>query len=161
MAVITLMSDFGTRDHYVACMKGVILQTAPKATIVDVTHDIMPHGIVQAAFVLRQVWAWFPPNTIHVAVVDPGVGTSRQTLVAYDGTSPVYATLVSTGLPESEETVTPTGKFHIHFKHLSDDMQGTVGDDESYSVEDVPWVQYLHRNIAYEGPSDMALSGSG
>ena len=48
MAVITLTSDFGTQDHYVACMKGVILQTAPKATIVDITHDIAPHGIVQA-----------------------------------------------------------------------------------------------------------------
>ncbi|MBN1491632.1 MAG: SAM-dependent chlorinase/fluorinase [Phycisphaerae bacterium] len=82
MAVITLTSDFGTQDHYVACMKGVILQTAPKATIVDITHDIAPHGIVQAAFVLRQIWPWFPPNTIHVAVVDPGVGTNRQILMA-------------------------------------------------------------------------------
>ncbi len=78
MAVITLTTDFGTRDHYVACMKGVILQIAPKVTIVDVTHDVTPHGIVQAAFVLRQVWSWFPPDTVHVVVVDPGVGTKRH-----------------------------------------------------------------------------------
>jgi S-adenosyl-L-methionine hydrolase (adenosine-forming) len=81
MAIITLMSDFGTEDHYVACMKGVILSINPKATVVDITHDIAPHGIVQAAFVLRQIWPWFPPGTVHVVVVDPGVGTSRQILV--------------------------------------------------------------------------------
>lgn len=81
MAIITLTSDFGTQDHYVACMKGLILCINPKATIVDITHDIAPHGVVQAAFILRQIWPWFPPGTIHVAVVDPGVGTRRQILV--------------------------------------------------------------------------------
>lgn len=81
MAVITLMTDFGTQDHYVACMKGVILQINPRVTLVDVTHNIAPQGVVEAAFVLRQIWAWFPPNTIHLAVVDPGVGTSRRILV--------------------------------------------------------------------------------
>jgi L,D-transpeptidase-like protein len=77
------------------------------------------------------------------------VDLSRQILEAYEGTMPVFVTLVSTGLPESEETVTPTGEFHVKFKHLSDNMAGTVGDDEVYSVEDVPWVQYIHRNIAF------------
>ena len=77
------------------------------------------------------------------------VDLTHQTLVAYDGTMPVYATLVSTGLPESDETVTPRGKFRILFKHLTDDMAGSVGDEqEVYSVQDVPWVQYIHRNIA-------------
>jgi hypothetical protein len=79
------------------------------------------------------------------------VNLSRQTLVAYEGTMPVYATMVSTGLAESEETVTPKGRFRIMFKHVTDDMTGTVGDDEAYSVEDVPWVQYLHLNIALHG----------
>jgi len=81
MPVIALTTDFGTQDHYVACMKGAILQINPKATIVDVTHDIPPHGIIQAAFVLRQVWPWFPAGTVHVVVVDPGVGTGRRILV--------------------------------------------------------------------------------
>lgn len=79
------------------------------------------------------------------------VNLSRQTLIAYDGTMPVYATMVSTGLAESEETVTPRGRFRINFKHVTDDMTGTVGDDEAYSVEDVPWVQYLHLNVALHG----------
>jgi S-adenosyl-L-methionine hydrolase (adenosine-forming) len=81
MAIVTLTSDFGTQDHYVACMKGAILRINPKATLVDVTHDIVPQGIVQAAFVLRQIWSWFPAGTVHVVVVDPGVGTGRRILV--------------------------------------------------------------------------------
>lgn len=81
MAIIALTTDFGTRDHYVASMKGVILGIAPSVTIVDVTHEIEPHDVAQAAFVLRQVWSHFPPGTIHVVVVDPGVGTSRRILL--------------------------------------------------------------------------------
>ncbi len=69
------------------------------------------------------------------------IDLGRQTLEAYEGTTPVYVTLVSTGLAESEETVTPTGRFRIRFKHVTDNMAGTVGDDEAYSVDDVPWVQ--------------------
>lgn len=80
-ATITLTTDFGTRDHYVACMKGVILQINPAVRLVDVTHEIAPHGVVEGAFILRQVFPWFPPGTIHVAVVDPGVGTQRRILV--------------------------------------------------------------------------------
>ena len=79
------------------------------------------------------------------------VNLARQTLVAYEGAMPVYVTLVSTGIADSEETATPRGKFHIAFKHLTDDMTGTVGDDDAYSVEDVPWVQYLHLNVALHG----------
>ncbi|MCP4246330.1 MAG: SAM-dependent chlorinase/fluorinase [bacterium] len=78
--IITLLTDFGTQDWYVAAVKGVILQIAPEAVVVDVTHDIEPQDIVQAAFVLRRTLEWFPPGTIHLAVVDPGVGSSRRIL---------------------------------------------------------------------------------
>jgi hypothetical protein len=82
MAIITLTSDFGEADHYIACMKGVILQIAPTLQIVDVTHNIGPHDVVHGAFVLRQVFDHFPDGTIHVAVVDPGVGTHRRLIAA-------------------------------------------------------------------------------
>ncbi|MCP4245465.1 MAG: SAM-dependent chlorinase/fluorinase, partial [bacterium] len=82
MALIALMTDFGTRDHYVGAMKGVILQIDPKATVVDVTHEINPQDTLHGAFVLRQVVPYFPPKTIFVAVVDPTVGTARRTLAA-------------------------------------------------------------------------------
>ncbi len=80
--VIALLTDFGTRDHYVACMKGVILQINPKAIIVDITHEINPQDVYQGAFVLRQSLPWFPPKTVFVAVVDPRVGTNRRILAA-------------------------------------------------------------------------------
>ncbi len=86
MRIITLTTDFGESDHYIACMKGVILQRAPYAAIVDVTHVIQPHDVVHGAFVLRQVFDHFPEGTIHIAVVDPGVGTTRRLLAArYEG----------------------------------------------------------------------------
>lgn len=83
--MITLTTDYGTRDHYVGVLKGVILSIAKKASIFDVTHEISPFGIGHAAFVLRQVWSWYPPGTVHLVVVDPGVGSDRNLLVGqYD-----------------------------------------------------------------------------
>lgn len=85
MPIIVLTTDFGTRDHFVASMKGVILGIAPKTTIVDVSHEIKPYDVAQAAFVVWQVWNDFPQGTIHVVVVDPGVGTSRRIILGqYD-----------------------------------------------------------------------------
>ena len=82
MAVITLITDFGSRDHYVACLKGVILGIAPDADLVDVTHDIPRHDILRGAFILRQALHWFPRGAIHLAVIDPSVGTHRRILAA-------------------------------------------------------------------------------
>lgn len=82
MSIVALMTDFGTADHYVGAMRGVILGINPKATIVDVTHDIPSQDVSHAAFTLRQVWPFFPPETVFVAVVDPGVGTRRRILAA-------------------------------------------------------------------------------
>lgn len=81
MAIITLTTDFGTQDHFVAAMKGVILSIAPRATIVDVSHEVRPHEITEGAFVLDEAWRTFPRKTVHLAVVDPGVGTARRPLL--------------------------------------------------------------------------------
>lgn len=79
--VITLTTDFGTADGFVAQMKGRILSINPQARIVDVTHDIEPFEIMEGALVLKGMAPYFPPGTIHVGVVDPGVGTERRGLV--------------------------------------------------------------------------------
>jgi S-adenosylmethionine hydrolase len=79
--VVTLTSDFGTADPFVACMKGVILGLHPAIRIVDIGHDIPPHDIVDGAFKLRCAFPYFPTGTVHVAVVDPGVGSARRPLV--------------------------------------------------------------------------------
>ena len=78
MILITLTTDFGLADSYVAVMKGVILGIAPQARIVDITHQIAPQNVRQAATVLQAAVPYFPPQTIHVAVVDPGVGSARR-----------------------------------------------------------------------------------
>ncbi|HAS27837.1 MAG TPA: S-adenosyl-l-methionine hydroxide adenosyltransferase [Dehalococcoidia bacterium] len=80
-SVITLTSDFGLCDGYVASMKGVILGINPQANIVDISHLIKPQDIHQAAFVLGTTVRHFPPQTIHLVVVDPGVGTDRPALI--------------------------------------------------------------------------------
>lgn len=77
MSIVTLTSDFGLRDHYVAVMKSVILRHAPKTQLVDVTHRVPKFNVAHAAMVLRQLLEWFPAGTVHLAVVDPGVGTDR------------------------------------------------------------------------------------
>ncbi len=81
MSIITLLTDYGTRDHYVAALKGVILQLAPEVRLVDVSHDVGPQNVAEGAFILRQTFGWFPRGTIHLAVVDPGVGSARRILV--------------------------------------------------------------------------------
>jgi S-adenosylmethionine hydrolase len=75
---ITLLTDFGTKDHYVASMKGVILRINPQCTLIDITHHVRPQDIREGAFVLSNACAFFPKGTIHLAVVDPGVGSRRN-----------------------------------------------------------------------------------
>ena len=79
--LITLTTDFGLSDPYVGVMKGVIHGINPEATVVDLTHGVQPQAVEQAAFLIAKSCRWFPPNTIHVVVVDPGVGTARHPLV--------------------------------------------------------------------------------
>jgi S-adenosyl-L-methionine hydrolase (adenosine-forming) len=86
MAIITLLTDFGTRDEYVGALKGVILGIHPQVTLVDVSHHIPPRDIVAAGHTLRSVYRYFPEGTLHVAVVDPGVGSNRSILaVRFNG----------------------------------------------------------------------------
>ncbi len=85
MSIITLTTDFGFGSHYVAVVKGVILSICPTATIIDIAHDIPPQDIRRAALLLDNAADWFPPETIHVAVVDPGVGTDRAIVYARIG----------------------------------------------------------------------------
>lgn len=80
-AVVTLTTDFGTTDHFAGVMKGVILGIAPHTAIVDITHEITPFAISEAGFVVSQTYPYFPPGTVHVVVVDPGVGSSRRAIV--------------------------------------------------------------------------------
>jgi S-adenosyl-L-methionine hydrolase (adenosine-forming) len=77
LSPIALLTDFGYRDHYAGVMKGVIASIVPQAPLIDLTHGIPPQNIIAGAIALRQSWRCFPPRTIFLAVVDPGVGTAR------------------------------------------------------------------------------------
>jgi S-adenosyl-L-methionine hydrolase (adenosine-forming) len=83
--VIALLTDFGLRDHYVGAMKGAILAVCPEATLVDVTHEVPVHDVEAGALALDASYRHFPPGTVFVAVVDPGVGSERRPLASAAG----------------------------------------------------------------------------
>lgn len=83
--IVTLLTDFGTEDAFVGTMKGVILGINPEVCIVDLSHEIEAHRIEAAAFLLKTSYAYFPEGTVHVVVVDPGVGSSRRAIAASAG----------------------------------------------------------------------------
>jgi S-adenosylmethionine hydrolase len=80
--LITLTTDFGNADHFAGTMKGVILGIQPAAQIIDITHEVQPFEIPDGAFTIAQAYRYFPKGTIHVVVVDPGVGSTRRPLLA-------------------------------------------------------------------------------
>jgi S-adenosylmethionine hydrolase len=83
--MITLLTDFGVQDHFVGVLKGVIASIAPQVPVVDITHEVPPFAIASGAFLLEQSWRYFPAGTIHLAIVDPGVGSSRRPLLVQAG----------------------------------------------------------------------------
>jgi len=86
MRIVTLLTDFGTADGYVAEMKGVLLALAPHVQVVDAAHDLAPHDVELARLALARYWRRFPAGSVHLAVVDPGVGSARRALaVESDG----------------------------------------------------------------------------
>jgi len=126
--IITLCTDFGLSDGYVAAMKGVILSIAPRATLVDISHDIPAQDVAHAAFVIASACPYFAADTVHLIVVDPGVGTPREAIaarihkwwfVAPDNGVLTYLinqygleTAVSLANPEYWRTPQPSATFH-------------------------------------------------
>ena len=80
--IITLTTDFGTNDHFVGAVKGVILDIVPEAAIVDITHAIQAYDVLDGAIAISQTYSYFPTGTVHMVVVDPGVGTTRRPIIA-------------------------------------------------------------------------------
>ncbi len=80
--IVTLTTDFGTNDHFVGAVKGVILDIVPEAAIVDITHAIQAFDVLDGAIAISQTYSYFPTGTVHMVVVDPGVGTTRRPIIA-------------------------------------------------------------------------------
>jgi S-adenosylmethionine hydrolase len=83
--ILTLTTDFGLTDHFAGTMKGVILGICPAAQIVDISHGVTPFEIAEGAYLIAQAWRYFPKKTVHVVVVDPGVGTARRPILVEAG----------------------------------------------------------------------------
>jgi S-adenosylmethionine hydrolase len=83
--LVALLTDFGTRDHYAGAVKGAVLAACPEATVVDITHELPRHDVAAGAFSLASAYRAFPPGTVFVAVVDPGVGSARRALAVEAG----------------------------------------------------------------------------
>jgi S-adenosylmethionine hydrolase len=116
MSLITLITDFGLKDGNVGVMKGVILEIAPQAQIVDLSHLIPPQNIREAALILSRSAPYFPPKTIHVVVVDPGVGTDRRPIAAQLGTQRFVGPdngVVTLLLEHAEQQGWATAFFHL------------------------------------------------
>ena len=112
MSIITLITDFGLEDTYVGIMKGVILNINPHVQIVDLTHKIRPQSIKQASFLLKTAYSFFPKGTIHVAVVDPGVGSKRRPLLVK---TPSYFFIApDNGVLELIYQTEPVEVFHLN-----------------------------------------------
>ena len=79
--IVTLTTDFGEQDYYVGAMKGVILDVCPDTEVIDLCHNVLPYDILDAAFTIAQSYRWFPLRTVHLVVVDPGVGSQRRPII--------------------------------------------------------------------------------
>ncbi|MEA5078297.1 MAG: SAM-dependent chlorinase/fluorinase [Anaerolineaceae bacterium] len=117
MAIITLLTDFGLKDGFVGIMKGVIWGIAPTAQIADITHDIAPQNVIEGSLVLAQAVKYFPDGTVHVAVVDPGVGTTRKPVAARIGSQ--YFVGPDNGLFTGVIEAAEADGISIEFYHLT------------------------------------------
>ncbi len=117
MPIITLTTDFGLRDGFVGTLKGVILGIAPSAQIVDISHIIAPQNILEGAYALLRAFPFFPAGTVHVAVVDPGVGTKRRPLAARLGEH--FFIGPDNGLFTPIQELTELHQLPIQFVHLT------------------------------------------
>ena len=117
--IVTLTTDFGTKDHYVGVMKGVILGICPEARIVDVSHEVQPFESQEGAFVISQAYPYFPEKTVHVAVVDPGVGSARRPILVeaagqyFIGPDNGVLAMVYAGVEHKVREITAT-KYFLH-----------------------------------------------
>jgi S-adenosylmethionine hydrolase len=121
MRLITLMTDFGLKDGNIGVIKGVILGIAPQAQMVDISHLIPPQDVAEAALILLRAVPYFPPETVHIVVVDPGVGTARRPMAARIGRQFFVGPdngVITLLLEYAEQHDWPVAFFHLNQPHF-------------------------------------------
>jgi S-adenosyl-L-methionine hydrolase (adenosine-forming) len=143
---ITLITDFGLNDHFVGAMKGVILNVAPEAQIVDITHAVQPFDILDGALALAETYNYFPARTVHLVVVDPGVGTARRPIIAssdrHNFVAPDNGVL---SLMYAKEE-------RLHVRHVSSDHYFVQPISNTFHGRDIfaPVAAYLAKGVDHE-----------
>ncbi|HKW17856.1 MAG TPA: SAM-dependent chlorinase/fluorinase [Terriglobales bacterium] len=143
---ITLTTDFGLNDHFVGAMKGVILNIAPDAQIVDITHAVQPYDILDGALSLAETYNYFPTRTVHLVVVDPGVGTARRPIIAssdrHNFVAPDNGVL---SLMYAKEE-------RLHVRHVSSDHYFQQPISNTFHGRDIfaPVAAYLAKGVDHE-----------
>jgi S-adenosylmethionine hydrolase len=126
--VLTLTSDFGLTDHYVGVMKGVILGINPQLQLVDISHGVQSHDVLDGALTLSQAYHYFPAGTVHLVVVDPGVGSARRPILAVSGKysfiAPDNGVLSLVYEREERVTVYHVDASHYYLQPVSNTFQG-------------------------------------
>jgi S-adenosylmethionine hydrolase len=141
--IITLTSDFGINDHFVGAMKGVILDIVPEAAIVDISHAVQAFDVLDGAIAISQAYSYFPNGTIHMVVVDPGVGTARRPIIAssdgYHFVAPDNGVLSMVYAREER----------IHVRHVSADHYFRQPVSNTFHGRDVfaPVAAYLAKQV--------------
>jgi S-adenosylmethionine hydrolase len=149
--IITLTTDYGLNDHLVGTMKGVILRIQPEARVVDISHQVMPFDILDGALVIGSAYRYFPPRTIHVVVVDPGVGSERRPILAsterHQFVAPDNGVLSLVYEQEPSVTVRHISAEHYFLRPLSNTFHG----------RDVfaPVAAWLAKNVAPASVGDV------
>lgn len=141
--IITLTTDFGLNDHFVGAMKGVILDIVPEAAIVDVSHAVQAFDVLDGAIAISQAYSYFPNGTVHVVVVDPGVGTTRRPIIAssdgYHFVAPDNGVLSMVYAKEER----------IHVRHVTSDHYFRQPVSNTFHGRDVfaPIAAYLAKQV--------------
>ena len=141
--IITLTTDFGLNDHFVGAMKGVILEIVPEAAIVDISHAVQAFDVLDGAIAISQAYSYFPNGTVHVVVVDPGVGTTRRPIIAssdgYHFVAPDNGVLSMVYAKEER----------IHVRHVTSDHYFRQPVSNTFHGRDVfaPVAAYLAKQV--------------
>jgi len=141
--IVTLTTDFGTNDHFVGAVKGVILDIVPEAAIVDISHAVQAFDVLDGAIAISQTYSYFPTGTVHMVVVDPGVGTTRRPIIAssdgYHFVAPDNGVLSMVYAKEER----------IHVRHITSDHYFHQPVSNTFHARDVfaPCAAYLAKMV--------------
>ena len=141
--IVTLTTDFGTNDHFVGAVKGVILDIVPEAAIVDISHAVQAFDVLDGALAISQAYSYFPTGTVHMVVVDPGVGTARRPILAssdgYHFVAPDNGVL----------SMVYTREERIHVRHITSDHYFRQPVSHTFHARDVfaPVAGYLAKMV--------------